>query len=209
MRGEAAGHRAHVDQVGDPTRFGFGGSKQVGQCGVRAVLEAEQVELDHPPPLLDRRVDDRAEQHHPGVVDQDVETAELADGAIDRSVRLFLVGHVGLEDEGLRLASLGPDPLGQRLEPILAPGGDRHRGAGVRERLGRRFADAARRAGDQCDGSLQLFAHRALLSLRPTPGARLVSAARSGHQGITAARAIPFVGDGWASSAIAAPHAAR
>ena len=43
---------------------------------MRAVEEAEDVELDHPAPLLHRRADDGPEEHDAGVVDQGVEAAE-------------------------------------------------------------------------------------------------------------------------------------
>ena len=48
----------------------------MGQGGVGGVEEAEQVELDHAAPLLHRGVDDGAEQHDAGVVDQRVEPPE-------------------------------------------------------------------------------------------------------------------------------------
>ena len=65
-------------QVGDPARArarppGAGAAARRARC--RA---PEDVELDHPPPLLERRVLDRTEQHHAGVVDHRVEPPELA-----------------------------------------------------------------------------------------------------------------------------------
>ena len=46
---------------------------------VGAVQQPVHVERHHLLPLLDRRVDDRAEQHHAGVVDQGVEPTEVVD----------------------------------------------------------------------------------------------------------------------------------
>lgn len=55
---------------------------------MRAVHQAEDVELDHPLPLLDGSVLDGSEQHDAGVVDQGVQPTELGDGALDRVPRL-------------------------------------------------------------------------------------------------------------------------
>ena len=114
----AAGDRADVDEVGDAARLVLGGREQMRERGVGDVEQALEVERDHPVPLLDRRVDDRAEQHHAGVVDDDVEPAELGDGALDGGDRLVAVGDVGLDREPAELA-------GERVEPVLAPRGER------------------------------------------------------------------------------------
>ena len=62
-----------------------------------AVEKAEDVELDHLFPLGERGVDDRAEQHHAGVVDQRVQTPELTDGPCDGRGGLVLVGDIALQ----------------------------------------------------------------------------------------------------------------
>src|ERR1019366_8100339 len=59
-----------------------------------AVEDAEDVGLDHPSPLLGGGVLDRAEQHHAGVVDEHVQTAQLGVCALHERPRLGLVAHV-------------------------------------------------------------------------------------------------------------------
>ena len=78
--------RADVDEVGDPARLALGGAQQVRQRRVRDVQQPLEVERDHPVPLLDRGVDDGAEQHHAGVVDHGVQPAELLRRALDGRV---------------------------------------------------------------------------------------------------------------------------
>jgi hypothetical protein len=73
--GHPARHRADVHHVGGLARAVGGGVQQVGQRGVRAVQQAEHVELNHLLPLRQRRVGGRAEQHHAGVVDERVQPA--------------------------------------------------------------------------------------------------------------------------------------
>jgi len=48
---------------------------------MRDVQRALDIERDHPVPLVDRALECRTEQHDPGVVDDDVEPAELG-GAV-------------------------------------------------------------------------------------------------------------------------------
>jgi hypothetical protein len=50
-------------------------------------------------PLLDRRVEHRAEQHHPGVVHEDVEPTQLLHRALHPGVCLVLVGEVNRKRE--------------------------------------------------------------------------------------------------------------
>src|SRR5438128_786442 len=76
-------------------------SQQVGEGGVRAVEEAEEVHVHHLFPLLEGRTDGGAEQHHPGVVHEDVEPPKLGDGALDGGGGLGLIGDVGGDDESL------------------------------------------------------------------------------------------------------------
>ena len=119
---------------------------------MRAVQKTLHVDRDHPVPLLERRVDRRAEQHHAGVVDQRVEAAELGDRPLHQDLGLLLRGHVGLDRE--RLAATVGDRCGQLIEPIRAARSDRDRGALLGERHRGRFADPARRAGHQRDRPL-------------------------------------------------------
>ena len=87
------------------------------------VEQPEHIELDHPSPLLHRGIDDGAQQHHSGVVDQSVEAAVFGHRALDHGTYLTLVGDVGLEYQHPAVVA---DPLRQCLEPITSPGGDRY-----------------------------------------------------------------------------------
>ena len=97
------------------------------------------------------------EQHHAGVVDDRVQPAELAHGLGHEADRLLLIGHVALDHE--RAAAGLADLVGQRVQAVLAPRGDRHRRPLRRELARGRLADAAARARDQRDGPMQSFAH--------------------------------------------------
>jgi hypothetical protein len=83
---------------------------------VGAVEEAKQVDVEHLPPLLGVGAVDRAKQHHAGVVDEHVDSAEALVRGGDECVRRPLVGHVDLE--GDRATAGRADPLGQRLDPV-------------------------------------------------------------------------------------------
>ena len=98
--GHPSRHRADVDDVGHRARLALGCAQQVRQGGVGAVEEAQYVQLDHPLPLFDRGVDDRAEQHDARVVDQGVQAAQLAHRAADGVLGLGLISDVGLDHEG-------------------------------------------------------------------------------------------------------------
>jgi hypothetical protein len=76
-------------------------AREVRQRGVGDVEHAPHVDVHHLLPLADRGVERRAEQHHPGVVDQDVEPAKLGGRAFDGRGGLLRAGHVRLDDEGL------------------------------------------------------------------------------------------------------------
>ncbi len=77
-------------------------------------------------------------RHGPtGIVDEDVEPAELLDRPADQPAALGLDHHVGRHDQGP--TPEGPDPAGHLLEVTLGPGGQDHVGAG----LGQADGDAA------------------------------------------------------------------
>jgi len=130
-----------------------GGREQVRERRLGAVEQPEDVDLDHPLPLLDGRALDRPEQHHARVVDEDVEPAELVDGPLHGRLRLLALRDVGLDHErgAARVAQL----RGQRVEALLAPRHERDGGAAGGELAGGGVADAAGRAGDQGDGALE------------------------------------------------------
>lgn len=120
---------------------------------MRAVHQPEDVDLDHPLPLLDRSLLHRAEQHHSGVVHEYVEVTELLDGLLDAGSGRGLIGHVGLEHQ--RAAPVGLDTAGEVLEPVLAAGDERHCRAVGRQRERRGLADPGTRAGDQSHSAVQ------------------------------------------------------
>src|SRR5436190_7882006 len=133
--GLAAGDRAHVDDV-------------------PAVADVRQAETRHPDQAVDvrlqlhllvffgrlpKRVAAKAEA---GVVDQDVEPAELADRGLDEPPAAFLVRDVELE-------------LDLRLQLVDAAGAAGDAGSLAGERGRRRGADAARGARDDRGLSLE------------------------------------------------------
>jgi hypothetical protein len=73
----SARDRADVDEVSDPARLELGGAQEVRERCVGDVEQPLEVELDHPIPLLDGGVDDRAEQHHAASIGW-LDTARLA-----------------------------------------------------------------------------------------------------------------------------------
>ncbi len=87
---------------------------------MRAVKKAEDVEFDHALPFRQRSVHRWAEEHHAGIVDEGVETAELGDRVLDSLGRLFLFRGVALDDQ--HCSTRITDLVGERLQPVLAPG---------------------------------------------------------------------------------------
>ena len=150
---------ADVHEVRDAPRLALGGGQQVRERRVGDVQQALEVERDHPVPLLDRGVDDRAEQHHAGVVDDDVEPAELARGALDGGDGLVPVGDVGLDREAA-------DLRGEPVQPVLAPRGDGDGRALLGERARRRLPDAAAGPRDQRDRVPQCLRHATRIRAR-------------------------------------------
>ena len=61
----------------------------------------------------------------PALLIDDVQPPEAVDGVLDHRGDLLLVGDVGLDRQ--RRAAALPDLLGELLEPVAAPGGDRDR----------------------------------------------------------------------------------
>ena len=85
-----------------------------------------------------------------GIVDEDVDAAELGHHLLDRAIAEVLVAEIA--GDGDRLAPLGlDDPLRLRRVVMLAQIEDGDVGALAREQGGDRAADAAVRAGDQRD----------------------------------------------------------
>ncbi|NYD67647.1 hypothetical protein BJ972_002166 [Agromyces atrinae] len=118
--------------------------------GARDVEESVDVDGEHPLPLVDVRADDRAEQHHAGVVDEHVEAAEAVDDALHGGFGLGAHRDVGDDGEGdpARRLDLGDESV----ESVAAAGDDGDRRTLARESEGRGSADATARPGDEGDG---------------------------------------------------------
>ncbi len=145
--GDAPGYRGDVDHVGDPARLAGRRLEQVGHRRVGGVEEAEQVDLDHLLPFVDRGVDHGAEQHHAGVVDQDVEPAQLGGDPRHRGPGLLALADVGLDLQ--RPAARRLDLSRQGLQPVGPAGEDRHGRAVCGQRPRRRLPDPAGGPGHQ------------------------------------------------------------
>jgi hypothetical protein len=92
---------------------------------------------------------ERAEQHDAGVVDQNVEPAELVGHPADGGPALLGVGDVSRD--GQHRPVLGRELADQVCEPVLAPCHRGHQGTPAGQPSHGRLADAAARAGDQGD----------------------------------------------------------
>jgi hypothetical protein len=131
----------------------------VRQRGVADVEQPAHVDRHHALPLLERRVDDRTVEHHPGGVDDDVEPPVFGDDARHGTHGVVALGEIGGDD--LRAAELG----GERVEPVRPARDERNRGALIRERPRRRLADTAARTGDERDGAVERSRHAAVCSI--------------------------------------------
>ena len=163
-------HRADVDDVGHRAGLALGTGQQVRQGGVRAVEQAEHVEPDHPLPLFERRVDDRAQEHDARVVDQRVQAAQLRHRGGDGALCLRRIRDVRLDHQRRVRAT---EPLGQGLETIAPPGHQSHSRSLLGQRDRRRLADAAAGARHEGDGPFQSLAHAVSTSILLTAAARL------------------------------------
>jgi hypothetical protein len=146
---DPARHRPHVDQVGDAARPAGGRRPQVRDRLVGHVQQPVQVQLQHAAPVIVPAGVERAEQHDAGVVDQDVDPAELVGHPADGGPGLLGVGDVSRE--GQHRAVLGRELGGEVREPVRAPRHRGHPGAPAGQPTHGRLADAAARAGDQGD----------------------------------------------------------
>jgi hypothetical protein len=114
-----------------------------------AVEDTGQVHVDHEPPVLGRQLGQRSDLRHTGIVDDDVEPAELADGALDQGVHLGVARHVGGDHDGP--PACPRRELGGLLERSLGTGRQSHVGARFRQRHRDGSAEAATGAGDDGD----------------------------------------------------------
>jgi hypothetical protein len=111
----------------------------VRQAEAGHAQQAGHVRLDHGGLVLVGRVPERvAAQAEAGVVDEDVDPAEVGDGALDEALGALAVGDV--EIEGVKAFAVG--------KLLDASRSDGDSGAGLRERVGGGCPDPARGAGD-------------------------------------------------------------
>ncbi len=114
------------------------------QRNLHAEDHAEDVDVEDPLSGRVVLVDERADRHDPGVVDQDVHRTELLFGCVQELGERGPVGHVERQPHGA-VAELGGGLLG-RLQVDVA---DRHPHALAQERLRGGATDATRAAGDR------------------------------------------------------------
>ena len=139
--GGAPGDRRDVDQVAAAVA-------ELVEEDLGRGHRAEQVDLDHLALLGALVGGERREQHHAGVVDQDVGAAELVLDALGGGDDRVAVGDVG-RDGDRAVAEL----VGQRLDAVGAAGEQRDAVAVGGQRAGGGFADARRGAGDDRDAA--------------------------------------------------------
>ena len=123
--------------------------------GLRAQVGALEVNVDRDVPVVLGGFEDGLRDHHPGVVDQDVDPPETGEGRGDELVDGRLLRHVGLDRDGG--AARGGDPGDDRIGRLRAGDVvDHDAGALGREPLGDRPADAPRGAGNDRDPAVQV-----------------------------------------------------
>ena len=137
----AAGDRRDVDEVAAAVA-------ELVEEDLGRGHRAEQVDLDHLALLGTLLGGERGEQHHAGVVDQDVGAAELVLDALGGGDERVAVGDVGLDGDRA-VAEL----VGQRLDAVGAARQQRDAVAVGGQRTGGGLADARRGAGDDRDAA--------------------------------------------------------
>src|SRR4051794_5130740 len=163
------------------------GRRGESDLGLQAVAElveehlgrghrAEQVDLDHAPLFLALLGGKRRQQHHAGVVDQDVGSAELVLDALGGGYERVAVGDVSLDGDRT-VAEL----VGERMDAVGAAGQQRDAVAVGGERAGGGCADARRGAGDDRDAAVRGFdAHGSTVAVDATGWGALSEGHRQG-----------------------------
>ncbi len=125
--------------------------EQMGEGGADRVADAEHVGEHHLAPLLGRFLEKAALGAEAGVGEDGVEAAESVDRRGGEALVVLPLGDVAANgDRGLVAAEL----LGQLPELVLAAGRKHQAVSALGGRPRGRGANAARRAGDQKNGSI-------------------------------------------------------
>jgi len=120
--------------------------------GLHTKKDAGLVDRDCPFPFSESCFLDRLDVAQAGIVDEDVQCAELFDCLGARDVPFALIRDVVLDERG---AAPRFDELSNgRLTRIDLDVGDKHRGAFLHEALHGRLPDPTGRAGDKCHPSV-------------------------------------------------------
>jgi hypothetical protein len=146
---DPARHRPDVDEVGNAAPSAGGRRPQIRDRLMGHMQEPVQIQIQHAAPVLLPAGVERAEQHDAGVVDQNVEPAELVGHPADGGPALLGVGDVRRGDQHRPV--LDRELAGQVREPVLAPRHRGHQGTPAGQPAHGRLADAAARAGYQGD----------------------------------------------------------
>jgi hypothetical protein len=145
--GDVRGNRGNVHH--GPAVSG----RAAGTHGPEGVLDAERgaehVHVEHLADVVRVEVDHQLGDLDTGVVNEDVQAAELGDGALDGPFPARVVGHVERLEGGVAAGLL--DRVDGGLAQFLADIADHHGGPGPRQRLGRAGSQAA---GSSCHQGL-------------------------------------------------------
>ena len=130
------------------------GLQEMRQASLRAEETAARVDLVHQIEALHRRVECAAQPDCAGVVDEDIDAAEMRDGGVDRRAHVVLFADVALDRETVPAGSIDRCSSGMDRARQFRIG---HRGfrrncdirAVTRGAQRNRKANAARSAGDE------------------------------------------------------------
>jgi hypothetical protein len=127
------------------------------QRRLRRGNQAQHIQLQHLPPATQISFGNGLQVHHAGVVDEDIETAEMRLGFLHDALRLrFMFDRIRHQHQWF--SPLFGELLA-RSEPVFTARGNGHLGAllGQRQRGG--FPDARGRASHQGDTVFQAILH--------------------------------------------------
>ena len=115
------------------------------------------IDRQHLVPVRRIGVGDRSDPHQAGVVDDDVESAQLGNHALHSRFGLIPVGDIGVKS---RCGTAGrDDALLQLVEAVAAACDQRHGGSRIGQGDGGGLADSTARPGDQGDRAVQMSRH--------------------------------------------------